>query len=250
MQESEAEKRLQAAVIASAGGYLRNPVRQDRVTCAVCTTPIEARFSLCFACNGHRAHGGVADAVAPITYAVAMQQSGYVMRGYKAHPPVRDHYRLVWMFTLLALSKHGRCAEVTVNAPVTHWAAVPSLPAKPTPHPFRRIVAGSAPGTEIRLVAAPRPSAPRTLDANHYRADVRLPAGSHVLLLDDTWAKGGHAQSAALAVRRAGAGKVSIMVAARWIKREYADNARFLDGLPDYDPDICPWTGGVCPRRT
>lgn len=32
MQESEAEKRLQAAVIASAGGYLRNPVRQGGPT--------------------------------------------------------------------------------------------------------------------------------------------------------------------------------------------------------------------------
>lgn len=70
-----------------------------------------------------------------------------------------------------------------------------------------------------------------------------------MLLLDDTWATGGHAQSAALGLRSAGAAHISLLVAARWIKTDYGDNAVFLRSLADrdYDPEVCPWTGGGCP---
>lgn len=247
MLDPDLEKRLTAALVSSAGGFLRNPVRQAHVTCVVCATPIEERYSLCYRCKQHRLHSGTADIVAPITYAVALQQSGYIMRGYKARPRVDAHYRLVGMLTVLALSKHGSCAGGILGAAVTHWATVPSVPAKPGEHPFHRIVRGSAPGQEVRLAAASESPNARAIDASHFSTDLALPQNSHVLLLDDTWASGGHAQSAALSLRQAGARRVSIMVAARWIKRDFADNARFLDGLPDFDPDVCPWTGGVCP---
>lgn len=245
--EPELEKRLSAALVASAGGFLRNPVRRDHVTCTVCTTPIEERYSLCFPCKQHRLHNGTADLVAPVTYAVALQQSGYIMRGYKARPRVDAHYRLVGMLTVLTLSKHGGCPGTIVDTPVTHWASIPSLPARPGEHPFHRIVNGSAPGVEVELTAAAKPSDARAIDASHFTTRAALPPEAHVLLLDDTWARGGHAQSAAMSLRQAGAGWVSTLVAARWIKRDFADNASFLDGLPDYDPDICPWTGAACP---
>ena len=32
---------LAAALVSRAGGYLRNPIRQPYVTCAVCTTPVD-----------------------------------------------------------------------------------------------------------------------------------------------------------------------------------------------------------------
>lgn len=248
MSGSDAERRLSRALIASAGGFLRNPVRRDHVTCAVCTTPIEERYSFCFACKQHRMQAGTADIVAPITYAVAQQQSGYVMRGYKARPPVEAHYRLVEMLTLVVLRGHGPCAGIIADAPVTHWASIPSLPAKSEEHPLHRIVSGSAPGTEVKLTAAAKPTDPRALDATHFNTNTDLPKDSHVLLLDDTWARGGHAQSASLALRRAGTTRVSVLVVARWIKRDFASNAKFLDELPDFDPVICPWTGGTCPR--
>ena len=70
-----------------------------------------------------------------------------------------------------------------------------------------------------------------------------------MLLLDDTWATGGHAQSAVLGLRAAGAAHVSLLVVARWIKADFGDNAAFLRGLADrdYDPEVCPWTGSDCP---
>lgn len=56
-------------------------------------------------------------------------------------------------------------------------------------------------------------------------------------------------QSAVLALRRAGAVNVSVLVAARWVKENYGENAKFLRDIAeiDYDPEVCPWTGGNCP---
>jgi hypothetical protein len=248
MLDPAAENRLRTALITTAGGFLRNPVRKTGVTCSVCTTPIEPRYSLCYSCKLHRLHDGTADIVAPITYAVKQHQSGYVMHGYKALSPVSAHYRLVGMLVLFTLSRHGGCAARLGGRLLTHWASVPSLPAKPGEHPLHRIVSRAIPSVaEARLLAAPKTSDRRALDVSHFTADKGLPPDSHVLLRDDTWARGGHVQSAALSLREAGAGRVSALVVARWIKRDYADNAAFLDGLPDFDPSTCPWTGGACP---
>jgi hypothetical protein len=98
-------------------------------------------------------------------------------------------------------------------------------------------------------VAAARAPHPRDINPDHFRTDARLPEDSHALLIDDTWAGGGHAQSAALALRRAGAAHVSVLVVARWIKEDFGGNARFLREFAgqDYDPKICPWIGGTCP---
>lgn len=85
-----------------------------------------------------------------------------------------------------------------------------------------------------------------------------VPEGAHVLLIDDTWTSGGHAQSAALAARAEGAAHVSVLVVARWIEPSWVllldgerkvDPETYLRGLSpgDYDPLVCPWTGGVCP---
>jgi hypothetical protein len=137
---------------------------------------------------------------------------------------------------------------VVVGAPVTHWATVPSLPAKPGEHPLHKLVGKYIPATEVTLTAAAQVANPRDVNPGHFRADAQLSSDSHVMLLDDTWTSGGHAQSAVLAVRAAGAGHVSILVVARWVKEDFGDNAQFLRGLPDYNPQICPWTGGECPR--
>jgi hypothetical protein len=69
--------------------------------------------------------------------------------------------------------------------------------------------------------------------------------------MDDTWVRGGHAQSAIIALRKAGAAYVSLLIVSRWVvvKDEFADHTEFFGELSDrdYDPDISPWTGGNCP---
>jgi len=126
------------------------------------------------------------------------------MRGYKARPPIGEHRTIVTLLAVLGLTQHSSCAGRLLAAPATHWAVVPSLPARP---------------------------------------------GEHVLVTDDTWVGGGHAQSAVLAARQAGAQHVSVLVLARWLNEDYGSNARFLADLAsrDFDPQLCPWTGGRCP---
>jgi hypothetical protein len=247
MADPEAAARLSAALVARAGGYLRNTVRQDLVTCAVCATPVTG-FRLCYQCQRQRGRAGLADATGFLTYAVAGRQSGYVMQGYKARPPMPEHRMIVALLVLLGLARHAGCTGRDAS-PVTHWATVPSLPAQPGEHPLHAIVSRLAPGREVVLAAAEDVEYARDLDPRHFRAAAPLPAGAHVLLADDTWARGGHAQSAVLALRAAGAARVSVLVAARWINEEFGTNAAFLRGLAerDYDPAICPWTGAACP---
>jgi hypothetical protein len=249
----EVVARLSAALVARAGGYLRNTVRQELVTCAVCATPVTG-FRLCYQCQRRRGRTGLADATGFLTYAVAGRQSGYVMLGYKSRPPVPEHRTIVTLLVLLGLARHAGCAAHTgcadeASVPVTHWAAVPSLPPRDGEHPLHAIVSRIAPGREAVLAATDEVDYPRDLDPGHFQAVAPLPSGGHVLLVDDTWARGGHAQSAVLALRDAGAARVSVLVAARWINEDFGANATFIRGLADrdYDPAICPWTGGYCP---
>ena len=247
MLDQEVMARLSAALVSRAGGYFRNPVRLDGVTCAVCMTPV-ASYERCYQCE-HRERAGLADAVAFLTYAVAGEQSGYVMRGYKARPPLGEHRTIVTLLVLLALSRHADCPGTLAGAPVTYWASVPSLPAKPGEHPLHQIVGNLALRPEIPLVAAAKTQFPRDVSPQHFGTNARLPLGSHVLLIDDTWVAGGRAQSAVLALRKAGAAHVSVLVVARWLKKDFGANAKFLSTLSsvDYDPGICPWTGSSCP---
>lgn len=67
--------------------------------------------------------------------------------------------------------------------------------------------------------------------------------GRHVLVVDDTWATGSRAQSAALALKSAGAEAVTVLVLARWLNpQDGTPTARFLRrAWPEsYDPRLCP----------
>jgi orotate phosphoribosyltransferase len=74
-------------------------------------------------------------------------------------------------------------------------------------------------------------------------------SGRHILILDDTWTTGSNTQSAALTLRHAGADHVSVMVVGRWLSHTYGNNAEFIKTRlrRDYDPGVCPVTGGQCP---
>ncbi len=76
-------------------------------------------------------------------------------------------------------------------------------------------------------------------------------SGHHVVLLDDTWVTGGHTQGAAVRLRNAGAGRVTILVLARLLKTNYAPTAEFVRRYdlphPPYTSTHCPVTGGACP---
>lgn len=232
----------------SYGGTVRNTVFIPGETCAVCFTPV-AGYSRCRPCEDHSGHP-VADRVGAAVYAVEGEQSHHTMRLYKRlAAPDSDSVYLVSLLVWNALSTHENCLTRLAGEPVRYWATVPSLPPKADQeqHPLNAIVQNLAPGEELRLLAQPT-QAPRTLGADHYQA-ARAIRGGHVLVIDDTWTTGAHAQSAALAVRGAGAGQVSVLNVARYLKPGYSITGQFLRRHPrrDFDAKGCCWTGGLCP---
>jgi predicted amidophosphoribosyltransferase len=248
MLDEQAITQLRTALGSPAGGCFLNAVRGGRFTCGTCAIPAD-RFEYCLTCQKYSKRADLADQVAMLTYAVAGERSGDMLRGYKAAESPDEHRVIVSVLIQLALSIHVTCPGALAGSPVSHWATVPSLPSKPGEHALRTIVTAIAPGRELRLQAAEKARRPRSVSAGHFEAESALPGGGHVLLLDDTWTTGGHAQSAALALKKAGADRVSLLVVARWIKRDFGDNGWFLGKLERqaYDPAICPWTGGACP---
>ncbi len=69
----------------------------------------------------------------------------------------------------------------------------------------------------------------------------------HVLLVDDTWTTGGHVQSAAAALKAAGASHVTALVLARWLAPERGETASLIKRLTvDYRLQQCPFTRGPC----
>lgn len=70
--------------------------------------------------------------------------------------------------------------------------------------------------------------------------------GAHVILVDDSWTTGANVQSAATALKQAGAGQVSTMVLGRLLNDTWPPTAQFIDagGLRSpFNPDACPWSG-------
>jgi orotate phosphoribosyltransferase len=86
------------------------------------------------------------------------------------------------------------------------------------------------------------------VDADKFIVDGAV-TGQHVVVIDDVWTTGSNAQSASLALRRAGASAVSVIVIARWLNPRHPLCARLIrDGLRnEYDPLVCPVTGHRCP---
>jgi orotate phosphoribosyltransferase len=81
--------------------------------------------------------------------------------------------------------------------------------------------------------------APRTFDRGKFEA-VRSLHGEAVLLIDDTWTTGASAQTAAAALRHAGAGPVAAVVIGRHLNREWHENDRRLRSIArPFDWDRC-----------
>lgn len=241
-------EKFRAYVSTTAGGYLRNIVREPLVTCTVCGTPAEG-YTRCFACQEVAGTVGLADRVGSIAYAIAGTQSAHLMRGYKARPPSPPQQALVALLAAIAVGGHSTCAGRLSGLPISHWASVPSLPFDPGEHALHRLVKGFMECEEVTLTAAVKASTPRSVNAEHFVPSSALTSHSHVLVIDDTWTRGGHAQSAAVALHQAGAAQVSVLTVARWVEPNFANNKRFISDrlASDFDPSVCPWTAGSCP---
>ena len=116
---------------------------------------------------------------------------------------------------------------------------VPSGVGRPGPHP---LLALAAPRLGLPLCPlAVRPGRQgRDLDIHRFEAG-RFQPGCGVLLLDDTWVSGASAQSAAAALKLAGAARVALVVLGRHVNPADPRAASFAGALAPgpYDPAAC-----------
>ena len=150
----------------------------------------------------------------------------------------------------LGITRHERCIGCAAGLPVSCRLVIPSLTSRPCRHPFTDLAhTMNAVSDAVTLTPVPDAMCDRVVNDKFVLAPAARLDGEQVLILDDTWTTGSTAQSAALAVRRAGAAAVSIMVVGRWLNPDRRATPNFIAARlqRDYDPNICPVTGGDCP---
>ena len=250
--------RLKKLLVNTWGPNLRNTVYLPGKTCAVCvgTLLLQAGRRTCAKCDSYE---GAADLVGSLIYGGDGLATGDVLYGYKnPGEPRRGNFELL-MSGLVGTGflGHRRCADALAGKPSHQWATVPSLRHIGKPHPFRTILNKwlGPHAAEITVSAsrwARNASYRQRRDFNPDLFSIGSPvtAGGHVIVIDDTWVSGSHSQSVALALKRAGAAKVSILTVGRWLDlndpRTRSVYDKQIEPRP-YNPDICPWTASDCP---
>jgi len=200
--------------------------------CAVCHGPAGRGSACCFQCDlqGQCAGGGLDDLVVPVAYALKGSPHAKRLWQYKSIPGSRNREldgaaasagRLLLALLLVFLRDHGRCGwrRAGITWPPTHLAVVPSARGRTGPHPLRTLISPYLSCCWTELVATPDYHQARELDPDRFAA--APVAGGRILLLDDTWTTGASAQSAAMALRRAGARSVATVVLGRHINPEF-----------------------------
>jgi hypothetical protein len=187
--------------------------------CLTCRGPARPGHARCFECGLHAesAPGLLADTVTPAAYAPKRGPLARDLWVYKSSRPEagRAVSRLRALL-LVFLHDHGwRAWGAAGLGPPTHVCVVPSGRGRPGPHPLQSLASGylALPWVPLRH----RPGADagaRWLDPDRFTVAGSL-AGARVLLLDDTWVSGSSAQSAAVALRRAGCESVATVVLGR-----------------------------------
>jgi hypothetical protein len=204
---------------------------------SVCTTCFNLTdgYTRCYACANQ---ASLIDVVAPISYSVAHEQLHHALASYKrltgevARRIGIQLAAVLWRY----LDAHEPCAAGAAD--VERFPIVTTVPsgdrARDDRHPLRWIVGELVGQTRERHERLLRRSAvdveTRAFDGGKYAA-LRSLNGEPVLLIDDTWTTGANAQSAAAALRAAGAGPVAAVVIGRHVNRGWNGNDRHLRGL-------------------
>jgi predicted amidophosphoribosyltransferase len=205
-------------------------------------------FDRCYACANCE---GALDAVAPISYSVAHEQLHHALAAYKrlsgevARRLCLQLGAVLWRY----LAMHERCLAAAASAKFALVTTVPSGdPAREESHPLAWIVGEVVEPTRARYEPLLRRSDAavvlRAFDPAKFRP-LRSLDGESVLLVDDTWTTGASAQSAAAALKTAGAGTVAVVVIGRHVNRDWRENDRRLKALPTpFDWSVCALCAG------
>ncbi|MCL2092237.1 MAG: hypothetical protein FWH11_13730 [Micrococcales bacterium] len=130
------------------------------------------------------------------------------------------------------------------------WAVVPSTSGRDGEHPLKKAVREFAfPDRETVLDVARDSTDHRRFDPHHFLPRLTEVPDS-LVVIDDSWVAGGHAQSAAAALKLAGVRYVALFVVARALDPRYPSTKTFLDQHTQqpFAWEPCPWTqDGICP---
>lgn len=243
-------QRQRAAAAGDAAG-LCQPLPKGLGRCEVCRGPAQPPYPRCFHCDLHWRSGAglLADAVIPISYSIPGTAHARMLRLYKTQAFYRHEACVALRRLLLVfLHDHGRClwASAGIAAP-SHVAVVPSGCARIGVHPLRALIEPYLALPWAALAAhAGEPVQAREFNTGRYRAVAPLP-GARVLLLDDTWASGSSAQSAAAALRLAGASSIVTLILGRHLNPAHPLSASFVPALAgrNFRLDRCA-VHGIC----
>jgi hypothetical protein len=218
--------------------HLVSVLPPGRGVCAICWTAVDPGYRLCCPCRiAQDAYGRrFADVVVPIALSVKRGQFAHELWHYKYDADATTRRRLgfrlaavLWRF----LGQHEvHVAEALGVAQFGIVTTVRGTRQRDDEHPLVRIVWTLVGQTRSRyqplLALGPDASVEgRAVLADRYRATQALTDHPAVLLIDDTWTTGGRAQSAAIALRRAGAGKVATVVMGRHFDRSFGSGETY-----------------------
>jgi hypothetical protein len=208
--------------------------------CEVCGTAVVGGWPRCYQCNqAHTRLDAVADTVDFVALAVKEEQLAYELWKYKGQPSAAQSEIALRLAALLWrwLTTHEACftgAAGCERFPLV--TTVPSGGGRTGEHPLEHMVGTVIPSTRDRYRPLLRPTshgalAGRVFDAGRWIAEPL--AGEPILVVDDTWTTGSHVQSAAAALKAAGAGPVAVVSIGRHFQRQPADE-RFRKAAEDY----------------
>jgi hypothetical protein len=212
--------------------------------CAVCRGPVRPGFARCYQCERQRALGRrlLADAVVPVSYAIrGTSLADDLWRCKSRLAPAVSSRASVLALLLVFLADHGACVWRHAGMPAPgQLAVVPAGSGRPGPHPLLQLVAPFLRLPVCGLAIRPGRQG-RDLDPGRFRVAGQVRPGASVLLLDDTWVSGASAQSAAAALRLAGARHVAVVVAGRHVNPGDPQAGPLAAGLAParYDPSSC-----------
>jgi hypothetical protein len=186
-------------------------------------------------------------------------QSVHTAYAYKYPVPAPGCVENMQLLVAGATLVHGPC----IGAGTGLWDIVTFVPSTKTTVPPaeqpcaglpRKVVGNNEARNRVTLVPGPDSDG-----AKEFRRDViagrfavtpeyaARVAGAHVLLVDDTWTSGANMQSAAVALKDAGATRVTALAVVRWLRWDWDDHAALLRTLAQpFDPLHCPVSGGTC----
>ncbi len=205
---------------------MRNPLPAGAIgACSTCRTFIPPQYDRCFPCSQTPQH---LDAVAPITYSENLGQMHTALRSYKDGPTEARAYALPRLAAILwrFLDDHETCvARATGVDGFDLVTTVPSsTPSRDDARSALRDLVGLARPAAGRFERILRATGEvqdgRAYSPRRYTATGRID-GRRVLLVDDTWTTGGHAQSAAYALLNGGAEHVALVVIGRHLRPEW-----------------------------